>query len=178
MSLMSQCTQYPDGFSTFWSGDVVPPNFPLKGHPRVSKPSTLDRLTKFLLKNPTAYLNEVQFWLCVEEGILISTSTLHQYQKYVLGFTNKHVTRTAIERNHKECLQWYDAAQGMLLYTTSKYSVLINQILMTVQEHVRQAMLSVERSVLFHHHFVEEIATLSIQFSLLMDSLLLRSLKA
>lgn len=114
MSLMSQCTQYPDGFSTFWSGDVVPPNFPLKGHPRVSKPSTLDRLTKFLLKNPTAYLNEVQFWLCVEEGILISTSTLHQYQKYVLGFTNKHVTRTATERNHKECLQWYDAAQGML----------------------------------------------------------------
>ena len=62
-------------------GDVVPPKSPLKGRPRVCKPSTLDRLTKFLLKNPTAYLDEVQFWLCVEEMILISTSTIHRYQK-------------------------------------------------------------------------------------------------
>ena len=101
-------------FNVLMYGDVVPPKSPLKGHPRVCKPSTLDRLTKFLLKNPTAYLDEVQFWLCVEEGILISTTTIHQYQKYVLGFTNKHVTRTAIERNNKEHVQWYDEAQGML----------------------------------------------------------------
>ena len=65
------------------------------------------------IRLPT-YLDEVQFWLCVEEGILISTSTIHRYQKYVLGFTNKYVTRTAIERNDKERLQWYDEAQGML----------------------------------------------------------------
>ena len=55
-------------------GDVVPPKSALKGHPRVCKPRTHDRLTKFLLEN---HLNEVQFWLCVEEGILISTSTIH-----------------------------------------------------------------------------------------------------
>src|SRR5258706_9335464 len=63
-------------------------------------------------------------------------------------------------------------------YTTSKSSVLINRISMTVQEHVRKAMPSMERSVLFHHHFVKEITTPSIQFSLLMDLLLSRSLKA
>jgi len=95
-------------------GDVVPPKSPLKGRPRVCKPTTLDRLTEFLLGNPTVYLDEVQFWLCVEEGVLISTSTIHQYQKHVLGFTNKHVTRTAIERNDKQCVQWYDEAQAML----------------------------------------------------------------
>src|SRR5258706_9035321 len=68
-------------------GDVGPPKSPLKGRPRVCKSSTLDRLTKFLLKNPTVYLDEVQFWLSVEEVILISISTIHRYQKYVLGFT-------------------------------------------------------------------------------------------
>ena len=61
---------------------------------------------------------------------------------------------------------------------TSKFPVLANHISMTIQEHVRKAMLFVERSVLFHHHFVKEIAPLSIQFSLLMDLLLLRLLKA
>ena len=95
-------------------GDVGLPKSPLKGRPRVCKSSTLDRLTKFLLKNPTVYLDEVQFWLSVEEGILISTSTIHRYQKYVLGFTNKCVTGSAIERNNKECVHWYDEAQGML----------------------------------------------------------------
>ena len=95
-------------------GDVVLPKLPLKGCPRVCKPGTLDRLTKFLLENPTAYLDEVQFWLCVEEGILISTSTIHRYQQYVLGFTNKCVTRTAIKRNDKKRVRWYDKAQGML----------------------------------------------------------------
>ena len=95
-------------------GDVVPPKSPLKGRPRVCRPGTLDRLTKFLLENPTVYLDEVQFWLCVEEGILISTSTIHRYQKHVLGFTNKCVTGTAIERNDKERVRWYDEAQGML----------------------------------------------------------------
>ena len=95
-------------------GGVVPPKSPLKGHPKVCKPGTLDRVTKFLFENPTAYLDEVQFWLCVEEGILISTSTIHRYQKYVLGFTNKCVTRTAIERNGKERVRWYDEAQRML----------------------------------------------------------------
>ena len=83
-------------------GDVVPPKSPLKGRPRVCKPSTLDRFTKFLLENPTAYLDAVQFWLCVKEGFLISTSTIHRYQKHVLVFTNKCVTGTAIERNDKE----------------------------------------------------------------------------
>jgi len=95
-------------------GDVGPPKSPLKGRPRVCKSSTLDRLTKFLLKNPTVYLDEVQFWLSVEEGILISISTIHRYQKYVLGFTNKCVTGSAIERNNKERVHWYDEAQGML----------------------------------------------------------------
>ena len=95
-------------------GDVVLPKLPLNGRLRVCKPSTPDRLTKSLLENPTAYLDEVQFWLCVEEGILISTSTIHQYQKYVLGFTNKCVTGTAIERNDKERVRWSDEAQGML----------------------------------------------------------------
>ena len=95
-------------------GDVVPPKSPLKGRPRVCKPNTLDRLTEFLLGNPTVYLDEVQFWLCVEEGVLISTSTIHRYQKHVLGFTNKRVTRTAIERNDKQRVQWYDEAQAML----------------------------------------------------------------
>ena len=60
-------------------GDVLPPKSPLKGRPRVCKPSTLDELTKYLLENPTTYLDEVQFWLCVEEGILISISTIHRY---------------------------------------------------------------------------------------------------
>src|SRR5258706_9589015 len=95
-------------------GDVGPPKSPLKGRPRVCKSSTLDRLTKFLLKNPTVYLDEVQFWLSVEEVILISISTIHRYQKYVLGFTNKCVTGSAIERNNKERVHWYDEAQGML----------------------------------------------------------------
>ena len=96
-------------------GDVVPPKSPLKGRPRVCKPSILDRLTKFLLENLTAaYLDEVQFRLCVEEGILISTFTIHRYKKYVLGFTNKCVTGTAIERNEKERVWWYDKVQGML----------------------------------------------------------------
>ena len=94
--------------------DIVPPKSPLKDRPRVCKPSTLDRLTNFLLENPTASLDEVQFWLCVEEGILISTSTIHRYKKYVLGFTNKCVTGTAIERNEKERVWWYDKVQGML----------------------------------------------------------------
>ena len=80
-------------------GDVVPPKSPLKGRPRVCKPSTLDGSTKSLLENPTAYLDEVQFWPCVEKGILISTSTIHRYQKYVLSFTNRCVTGTAIEKN-------------------------------------------------------------------------------
>ena len=112
---MSQCTQFPDGFSMFWSMVMLlPPKSPLKGRLRVCKPTTLDQLTEFLLGNPTVYLNEVQFWLCIEEGVLISTSTIHQYQKHVLGFTNKHVTRTAIERNNKQCVQWYDEAQAML----------------------------------------------------------------
>ena len=101
-------------FNVLIYGDVVPPKSPLKGRPRVCKPSTLDRLTRSLLENPTAYLDEVQFWLCVEEGILISTSTIHRYQKYVLGFTNKCVTGTAIERNAKERVRWSDEAQGML----------------------------------------------------------------
>ena len=60
-------------------GDVAPPKSPLKGRLRVCKPSTLDELTKYLLENPTTYLDEVQFWLCVEEGILISISTIHRY---------------------------------------------------------------------------------------------------
>ena len=95
-------------------GDAVPPKSPLKGRPRVRKPSTLNRFTKFLLENPTASLDEVQSWLCDEEGILISSSTVHQYQNHVLGFTNKCVTRTAMERNDKKRVQWYDEVQGML----------------------------------------------------------------
>ena len=62
-------------------------------------------------------------------------------------------------------------------YSTSKYSVPTTRISMTIQECVRKAMLSVERSALCHHHFVE-IALLSFQFSLLMDLLLLRLSKA
>ena len=83
-------------------GDVVPPKSPLNGRPEVCKPITLDRFTKILLENPTAYLDEVKFWFCVEEGILISTSIIHRYQKHVLSFTNKCVTGMAIERNDNE----------------------------------------------------------------------------
>ena len=95
-------------------GDVVLPRSPLKGCPGVCKLSTLDILPKFLIENPTAYLKEVHFWLCVEEGILISTSSIHRYRKYVLDFTNKCVTGKAIERNDKEHIWWYDEAQGMV----------------------------------------------------------------
>ena len=66
-------------------GDVVPPNFPLRGRSRVYKPSDLDRFAKFLLENPTAYLDEIPFWLCVEEGIPISISTIHRYQSMFLA---------------------------------------------------------------------------------------------
>ena len=95
-------------------GDIVPPKSPLKGRPRVCKPSAIDRFTKFLPENLTTYLDEVRFWLCVEEGFLISTSTIYRYQKHVLGFTNKCVTGMAIERNDKEHVRWYDKALGML----------------------------------------------------------------
>ena len=48
-----------------------------------------------------------------------------------------------IEGNDNGRIWWYDEAQGM--HTTSKYSVPTNPILMTIQEGVRKAMLSVER---------------------------------
>ena len=71
---------------------------------------------------------------------------------------------------------------GMMKYkgccSTSKYSVPTDRISLIVQERVRKAMLSVDRSALFHRHSVEEIITLSIQFPLLMDLLLLTSSKA
>ena len=102
---VSRRAQYPDGLNFSIYGDVVPPKPPLKGRPGVCKPSTLDQFTKFLLGNPTAYLDEVEFWLFVEEGFLISTSTIHRYQKRVLVFTNKCITGTAIEGNDKERIQ-------------------------------------------------------------------------
>lgn len=72
-------------------------------------------------------------------------------------------------------VQWYDEVQEMLYSMTSKYSILINCISVTIQECVRKAVLSVERSMLFHHHFVKEITIPSIQ---LRDLLLLILSKA
>ena len=97
-------------------------------------------------------------------------------KKYALGFTNKCITWTEIDRITKRAFR--GIVKHKVCYKTSKYSVLTNSISTTIQEHVRKVMLSMERSALFYCYFVEEIATLSIQLSMLIDLLILRLLRA
>ena len=80
--------------------DVEPPLSVLKGRPCTLDHEAANTLSLWMQQNPIAQLDEIQLFISVGLGKYLSRTAIH-YNIHFMGFTNKHVTNTAIEQNEE-----------------------------------------------------------------------------
>jgi len=106
--------------------DVEPPPSVLKGRPRTLDHEAANTLSLWMRQNPIAQLDEIQLFISVELGKYLSRTAIH-YNIHFMGFTNKRITNTAIERNEEaQVTLWWSEVRGIamdfqLVFTDQPY---------------------------------------------------------